>query len=96
MSTSIESDADIIQLETEIEVLQPKETKYLNFTINSNNPGKFPIGCTITYTDVNVSESKCQNSFAEFIQPEINPIIYIAIAFAIIAIIIYVYIMKTG
>ncbi len=96
LSISMESDAKINQQETEIEVLQPKETKYLNFTIISSTPGKFPIGCTITYTDVNVSESKCQNSFAEFIQPEINPIIYIAIAFAIIAIIIYTYIMKTG
>ncbi|MCK4883251.1 MAG: hypothetical protein KAS30_00130, partial [Candidatus Diapherotrites archaeon] len=95
LSTSMESDAEIIQQETQIEVLQPKETKYLNFTINSNKAGKFPIGCTITYTDVNVSESKCQNSFAEFIQPEINPIIYIAIIFAIIAIGIYIYIMKT-
>ena len=73
LSINIESEAEISQLEKNIEVLQPKETKYLNFTISSNNPGKFPIGCTITYTDVNVSESKCQNSFAEFIQPEINP-----------------------
>ncbi len=96
LSINIESDADISQQETEIDILQPKETKYLNFTISSSNPGKFPIGCTITYTDVNVSESKCQNSFAEFVQPEINPIIYIAIIFAIIAIIIYIYIMKTG
>ncbi len=96
LSTSIESEAEISQLEKTIEVLQPKETKYLQFSINSSKPGKFPIGCTITYTDANVSESKCQNSFAEFVQPEINPIIYIAIAFIIIAIGIYLYIMKTG
>ena len=96
LSAGIESEAEISQQETEIEVLQPKETKYLNFTINSSTPGKFPIGCTITYTDVNISESKCQNSFAEFEQPEINPIIYIAVIFAIIAIVIYIYIMKTG
>lgn len=96
LSTSIESEAEISQLEKTIEALQPKETKYLHFSINSSKPGKFPIGCTITYTDVNVSESKCQNSFAEFEQPEVRPILYIAIAFAIIAIGIYIYIMKTG
>ncbi|MFA4855098.1 MAG: hypothetical protein WC634_00745 [archaeon] len=76
--------------------IQPKETKYVNFSVNSGEAGKFPISCTITYTDVNISESQCQDSFVEFSQPEINPLIYVGIALVLVAIAVYVYIMKTG
>lgn len=79
-----------------IESIQPKETKYVEFSVNSNEAGKFPISCTITYTDVNISESQCQDSFVEFSQPKINPLIYVGIVLVLVAIAVYVYIMKTG
>ena len=79
-----------------IESIQPKETKYVKFLVNSGEAGKFPISCTITYADINISESQCQDSFVEFSQPEINPMIYVGIALVVVAIGVYVYIIKTG
>jgi len=92
----LESDAAISQSMKKIDSIQPKDTRFLEFTASSIETGRFPIGCTITYLDQNVSETQCKESFVEFKQQEINPAIYAGLALAIIAVIVYVYLMKSG
>jgi hypothetical protein len=96
LAVRINSEAETTGGTTGIESIQPKETKYVKFSVNSDEAGKFPISCTITYTDINASESRCQDSFVEFSQPEISQLVYIGIALVVVAIGVYVYIMKTG
>ncbi len=96
LSVELQADLSISQQEKEIAAIQPKETRFLPFTVSSLEAGKFPIGCTVTYLDLNVSESHCQNSFALFSQPGIGLEIYAGLALVAIAVIVYLYIMKTG
>lgn len=95
LSVEIEGDVSISQQKTLIESIKPKETKYLPFTLSGTETGKFAIGCTISYIDQNLSESFCQQSFVEFRQQEIGPEIYAAIFLVAIAVIVYIYIMRS-
>jgi hypothetical protein len=93
LSLDMQSNADLSQNETEIGTLMPKETKYLPFTAMSSMAGNYPIGCTVTYNDANIVESKCLNSFVEIVQQGISPAIYIGIILIAVALIVYIYIM---
>ncbi len=95
LSLEIYSETTIAQEQKESASIMPKETRYLPFTVGSLEAGKFPIGCTVTYTDLNVSESHCKDSFALFKQPAIDPAIYAGLALVVIAVIVYLYIMKS-
>ena len=75
--------------------LPPNETESVRFSVVSSGEGRFPLGCTITYTDVNVSESKCLDSSVEFTQFQIAPEIYAGIVLLIIALAVYFYIMRS-
>ncbi|MCX6799301.1 MAG: hypothetical protein NTW59_04380 [Candidatus Diapherotrites archaeon] len=78
----------------EAPLVSSKETAYLPFTVASGSAGRFPIGCTVTYTDVNLTEAKCQGSFVEFKEKEISPAIYAGIVLLIIAAGVYYYLMR--
>lgn len=93
LSIDMQSNADLAQDSSEIGTLLPKETKYIPFTAMSGMAGKFPIGCTIVYNDTNSVESKCLDSFVEFLPQEISPAIYGGIVLIAVALIAYAYIM---
>ncbi len=76
-----------------IAALYPNETELLPFSVNSSKEGRFAIGCNVTYTDVNLTESKCEGSGVEFEQPEISSMVYAGIALLVIALLVYFYIM---
>lgn len=94
LSVEAEGQPSISQQEEFIAELQPKETAYLPLTVVSQEAGKFSIGCTIIYQDTEASEASCQNSFVSFREQEVSYTLYIALAFAVIAAGVYLYIMK--
>ena len=94
LTVEVEGKPEIKQSGSEIAELGPKETVYLPLNVSSREAGKFSLGCKITYEDLGVSEASCQNSFVEFKEQEIGYTIYIAIAFVVIAGLVYVYLMK--
>ncbi len=75
-----------------IKALGPNQTKLLPFAVTSSSPGRFAIGCTIAYTDLNAEESLCEESFVVFEQPGISELVYGGIVLAVIAVAIYLYI----
>ncbi len=93
---SIETDGipSISQGVTEIAELGPKETVYLPLAVSSQEAGKFSVGCTITYHDLDLSEASCKKSFVEFKEQEVSYTLYLALAFVAIAGLVYVYLMK--
>lgn len=95
LSVDLVGEVSISQQERGIAAIQPKETRYLPFTVSSPEAGKFPIGCTVTYLDLNVSESHCKDSFVLFALPSIGPEIYAGIALVAIAVAVYIYLMKS-
>lgn len=72
----------------------PKETTYLPFTVSSNSAGRFPLQCSVTYTDVNVTESKCSDSFVEFNEKQVSPLVYIGVVFLVIAGAVYLFFQR--
>jgi len=93
LSVDMQGSMDLSQDETEIGTLLPKETKYLPFTAMGSIAGNYPIGCTVTYKDANIVESKCPGSFVEIMQQGISPAIYMGIILIGVALIAYIYIM---
>ncbi|RLG17967.1 hypothetical protein DRN67_04685 [Candidatus Micrarchaeota archaeon] len=75
----------------EINALQPNQTELLPFSVASSSEGRFAIGCTVEYVDLNVTESKCSDSSVEFKEPEISPTLYVGMGLTILAVLIYLY-----
>jgi len=92
---SLVGDTDFSQTEHYISTIMAKETRELAFTASSLETGKFQLGCEVSYVDQSAEESQCQPSFVEFKEQETNPLIYVAVAFVAIAVIVYIYIMKS-
>jgi hypothetical protein len=94
LTVETEGQPSISQALGEIAELRPKETVYLPLSVSSQEAGKFEVGCTITYHDLDLSEASCLNSFVEFKEQEVSYTLYIALAFVVIAGMVYVYLMK--
>ncbi len=94
LSVGLESEASVSQGNRSIPEILPKETAYLEFGVTGQEPGKFPVGCVVTYVDLNVLQESCQNSFVEFKQREISPAIYAGIVLVAIAAVVYIYLVK--
>jgi len=84
------------QPEIWIPEIEPQATVYIPFSVSSGKAGKFQVNCTVTYTDANITETKCENSFVEFNEGSISPIIYIGAIMLIIGVGAYAYIMRGG
>jgi hypothetical protein len=93
LSVGLESEASITQSQKTISEIKPKETAFLDFRVESPEPGKFPVGCVVTYIDLNLSQESCQNSFVEFKNREIGLAIYAGIALVGFAVAVYLYLM---
>ncbi len=77
-----------------IDVLQPDETRYLDFSARALQPGEYKIGCSVTYIDLNASESKCEQLTLLFEEQEIPAELWIGLALVIIAVVVYLYIQS--
>jgi hypothetical protein len=80
--------------ESTIDTIQPGETKYLEFSVRALKGGNYPIGCTVSYTDLNARESKCQQSSLLFREEKTPPELWIGLALLAAAVIIYTYIQS--
>ena len=94
LTVEVEGEPIAAQTGSEISELGPKETVYLPLAASSQEAGKFSVGCTITYHDLDLSEASCKNSFVEFKEPEVSYTLYIALAFVAIAAGVYIFLMK--
>jgi len=94
LSVEVESEAGSLNEKIGIASIQPKQTKYIPFSVSSMVTGQFSIGCTVRYKDLNGSGPRCQESLVEFAEPEVNPSVYAGLALVLAAVIAYVYITR--
>ncbi|MDP6671203.1 MAG: NEW3 domain-containing protein [archaeon] len=78
--------------ESFIDVLFPGQTKSFGFSVRANQKGDYKIGCKVTYTDLNLSESKCSQTSLVFEGQEIPLEFWGGIALLLVGIGVYLYI----
>jgi hypothetical protein len=74
-----------------IKEIKAGELKEYDLNITSVVSGISEIGCTISYLDYNVTETRCKNAEIVFEQAELNPAILAGAGLLIIGIVIYAY-----
>lgn len=78
--------------ESLIDILYPGETKNLGFSVRANQKGDYKIGCKVIYRDLNLSESKCNQSALVFETQEIPLEFWGGIVLLLVGIGVYLYI----
>lgn len=74
-----------------ISVINPGETKYLDFSVTSGKQGMYGAGCKITYLDYNVRETACDPINVRYEGFSIDPVLIYGAVLLAVGLGVYVY-----